>query len=99
MINFRKMAFAIVASAALALGSSVVSAAPAQAEESTYLELVTPRFAYLTTEQLRAEGYRVCAATRGGMNSMDAMGMVQKDLGVTVPTSIDIVVAAVVHLC
>lgn len=98
-MRVREMLFAVIASTALPLSSAVWSAAPAQAEESTYLELVQPKFAYLSVEQLRTEGYRVCSATRSGMNSMDAMGMVQKDLGVTVPTSIDIVVAAVVHLC
>ncbi|WP_082691799.1 DUF732 domain-containing protein [Mycobacterium sp. IS-1556] len=77
---------------------AVISAAPAQADEATYLKELLPSYTHLTAAQLLAEGYRVCQAERSGTNSPEAVKMVYRDLGVSLTAAGDIVRAAVVHL-
>lgn len=96
MIGIRRSVFAVAVGCAAAL--ALLGAAPAHADQATYLSTVQPRFVFLTTDQLLSEGYKVCAAHSNGMMASDAYTMVQDDLGVTVPVSIEIVSAAVVHL-
>jgi hypothetical protein len=52
----------------------------------------------VSPQQLLSEGAKVCSAIDSGMNATNAVQMVQKDLGVSIPASGDIVSAAVVHL-
>lgn len=99
MFSSRRIGVAGVVGSAVVMGFAVLSAAPAHADEASYLELLQPRLTFLSADQLRTEGYRVCAATSSGMPASDANDMVQADLGVSVPVSIDIVTAAVVNLC
>ena len=90
---------AVAGSSAAVIVSAVMMAGPAHADEAAYLDQTAPRFTSLTSDQLVAEGYRICSATQSGMAASDANNMVQRDLGVSVPVSIDIVAAAVVQLC
>ncbi|MGK2880458.1 MAG: DUF732 domain-containing protein [Mycobacterium sp.] len=98
MIRSRQVGFAVVANCAAAFLSAAVSPALAHADEASYLAQVQPRYVFLSVDQLRTEGYRVCAATAGGQSSLDAGEMVQRDLVVSVPVSMEIVAAARVHL-
>jgi hypothetical protein len=77
---------------------SVAFAAPATADASGYLQALQGRYPSLTAEQLLSEGQRVCGAIGNGMNATDAMVMVQRQLGVSMPAAGDIVSAAVIHL-
>jgi hypothetical protein len=77
---------------------SLAFAAPASADTAGYLGELQDFYPTLSTQQLLTEGQKVCNATRSGRNSVDALQMVQKDLGVSVPAAGDIVSAAVVHL-
>ncbi|OBG15000.1 hypothetical protein A5765_10255 [Mycolicibacterium celeriflavum] len=77
---------------------AVITAAPVQADEATYLEQLLPDYTHLSPQQLLAEGYRVCQVERSGNNSPTAVDMVYKDLGVSLTAATDIVRAAVVHL-
>ncbi len=84
--------------AATALMFALAAAAPAAADESEYLRLLQPKYVYLSAQQLLDEGHKVCSAINSGMLSADAANMVQKDLPVSVATSVDIVGAAAVQL-
>jgi hypothetical protein len=77
---------------------AVMAAAPAQADEATYLQLLLPKYTSLNPQQLLAEGYRVCRAERSGITSVDSVNMVYKDLAVSIAAAADIVSAAVVDL-
>ena len=86
-------------SAVLVVMGSVVAAAPAQAGQAEYLRRLVDKYPYLTTQQLLAEGYKVCAALNRGSISEQAVDMVQQDLGgVSVSAALDIVAAAAVGL-
>jgi hypothetical protein len=85
---------ALIAGAAM----SVAFAAPATADASGYLQALQNRYPSLTAEQLLSEGQAVCNAISNGMNSTDALRMVQKHLGVSVAAADDIVSAAVIDL-
>jgi hypothetical protein len=91
---FRVLIAGVVSTSA----SAVMAAAPAQADEATYLHRLQPTYTSLSTQQLLAEGYKVCKAERGGMNSADAVKMVFNDLDVWVAAATDIVPAAVEEL-
>ncbi|HYZ68643.1 MAG TPA: DUF732 domain-containing protein [Mycobacterium sp.] len=77
---------------------SLAFAAPASADTAGYLAKLQDVYPTLSSQQLLTEGYKVCAVTRSGKSSADALQMVQKDIGVSVPAAGDIVSAAVVHL-
>ena len=77
---------------------AVMAAAPAQADEATYLQRLLPRYASLNPQQLLAEGDRVCRAVRSGIPSADAVKMVYNDLAVSMAAAGDIVHAAIVYL-
>jgi|GEM_PF-2010530 len=88
----------LTAAIAAAVAFEVMTASPAQANESDYLAALQPRFTFLSSQQLLAEGYKVCRATRGGMIAPDAVSMVYKDLSVSMAVANDIVSTAVVDL-
>ncbi|HYO05161.1 MAG TPA: hypothetical protein VET27_26240 [Mycobacterium sp.] len=57
-----------------------------------------PRLAYLSSEQLLTEGYKVCRYVSVGRPSADALPMVMDDLQVSVAAAYAIVPAAIGHL-
>jgi hypothetical protein len=86
---------------ALAAGAAVslALASPAGADPGSFLKDVQPFYQNFSVEQLLSEGFRVCSAMQGGMTSPNAVLMVQKDIGASVPAAGDIVASAVVNLC
>jgi len=84
--------------ALLAAGVAIGVAPPAAAEESAYLNQLSPRLTFLSTEQLLTEGYKVCRYVGVGRPTADAIPLVMKDLEVTVAAALDIVSAAVQQL-
>jgi hypothetical protein len=95
MVHLLRVLIAVVATV---LASTVMAAAPAAADESTYLQLLAPKYVFLSTQQLLDEGHKVCDAIHRGMISPDAANMVQKDLAVSLAVGVDIVGAAGVQL-
>ncbi|MDT5093332.1 MAG: hypothetical protein QOH60_2695 [Mycobacterium sp.] len=96
MVNtFRALAAIGVTASAVAL----TTAAPAQASAESYLKPLMARFVFLSPQQLLTAGYKVCQAEKNGTNSADASNMLQKDLGLSVAASVEIVSAAVINLC
>lgn len=87
-----------VAALAIALGTAVATAPTAGADETGYLQRLQSRLAYLTTQQLLTEGHKICQFTHSGHPSSDAIPMVTKDLAISVPAAVDIIVAAGVEL-
>ena len=79
--------------------ASLVFASPAAADAASFLHAVQPYYQNFSAEQLLSAGFRVCAAQSGGMNSPNAVQMVQDDIGASVPAAGDIVSAAVINLC
>jgi uncharacterized protein DUF732 len=77
---------------------AVMAAAPAQADEATYLQRLLPNYTFLSPQQLLAEGDRVCRAERSGIPSSDSVNMVYRDLAVSMTAATDIVRAAVLDL-
>jgi hypothetical protein len=77
---------------------SLAFASPAAADSGEYLHALQPTYTSLSAQQLLSEGTRVCNALRSGMNSPNAVQMVQRDLAVSVAAAGDIVAAAAVHL-
>ena len=84
----------LIAGAAL----SLALAAPAAADNAGYLHELQASYPTVGTQQLLSEGNKVCSEIRGGMNATDAVAMVMRDIGVSVPAAGDIVSASVVHL-
>ena len=82
----------------LALGVAIGAAPTAAAEEGDYLEQLQPRITYLTSEQLLAEGYKVCRYVGVGRPTADAIPVVMNDLKVTVAAAMAIIPAAVEEL-
>ena len=88
----------LIAIAATAPAYMVMAAAPAQADESEYLEKLVPKYVYLSPEQLLNEGYRVCRAVDSGLGSGDAIDMVRRDLSVNMAPAYDIATTAITAL-
>ncbi|OBI74239.1 DUF732 domain-containing protein [Mycobacterium sp. E740] len=84
--------------AAAVLSPFAMTAAPAHADEATYLQQLMPRYTQLSPEKLLAEGYRVCRAEHNGTISPTAVDMVYREMGVSLTAAYDIVRAAVVQL-
>ncbi len=89
---------ALLAVAAMALPSALLTAAPAQADEATYLKATQTKYVFLSQQQLLTEGYKVCSAAQSGALSSTNAATVQNDLKVSVAAAVDIVAAAVVNL-
>jgi hypothetical protein len=89
-----------IASVVSALVAAAVLSAPSVvADENEYLNKLQYRYAFLTPQQLLAEGQRVCAAERIGVLSPDKTAMVMNDLTVGANTALEIVSAAEWELC
>jgi hypothetical protein len=85
---------AVILAGGIAIGVAPVAAAG----ESEYLHQLQPKLAYLSTEQLLTEGYKVCRYISVGRPSADGIPMVVKDLGISVAAALNIVAAAVEEL-
>ena len=88
----------LVLMAAVAVGVAFGAAPTATADESGYLNELSPRLAYLTTQQLRTEGYKVCRYVGVGRPTADAIPVVMHDLGITVAAAMDIISASLREL-
>lgn len=84
--------------AVLAAGVAIGVAPPAAAEESAYLNQLSPRLTFLSTEQLLTEGYKVCRYVSVGRPTADAIPMVMDDLQTSVSPALDIISAAIQQL-
>jgi hypothetical protein len=82
----------------LAVGIAIGVAPPAAADENNYLSQTQPKLAFLSAQQLLAEGYKVCRYISVGRPSSDAVPMVVQDLGVSVPAAVYIVAPAIEEL-
>lgn len=80
------------------VAGAVASAAPAAASEDEFVRTMQTEYVFLTDQQLRAEGAKICSLLRGGTPASDAVVMVRDDLGVSISTAGEIVSAAVVQL-
>jgi hypothetical protein len=80
------------------VGGAVASTAPAAASEDEFVREMQTRYAFLTDQQLRAEGAKICSVLGGSTPSSDAVVMVRDDLGVSISAAGEIVSAAVVQL-
>ncbi|MDG5485075.1 DUF732 domain-containing protein [Mycolicibacterium gadium] len=78
--------------------AAVVLAAPATADEDGFVRSMQTTYAFLTDQQLRTEGAKICSTLRGGTPASDAVIMVRNDLGVSISAAGEIVSAAVVQL-
>ena len=76
----------------------VAFAAPAAADEDTFVRTMQTKYAFLTDQQLRTEGSKICSALGKGTPASDAVIMVRNDLGVSISAAGEIVSAAVVQL-
>jgi hypothetical protein len=84
----------VSAAAATAIGF----AAPASADQGTYLQTLQPRYAFLSSSQLLSTGNKACATARSGVPASDNTIMVSKELGVSTSAAYEIVVNAINHL-
>jgi hypothetical protein len=87
-----------IAVAATASAVALAVAAPAQASEENFLRTLQGKYVFLSSQQLLSAGYKVCQAEANGSSSADISNILQKDLGISVAASIDIVSAAVINL-
>lgn len=81
-----------VAAAAMAF------AAPAAADENTFVQTLQTRYVFLSAEQLTAAGAKICNILGSGVPASDAVTVVRDDLGVSVSAAGEIVSLAVVEL-
>ncbi len=91
----------LIAGVASVSAFPVMAAAPAQADEATYLQHLAPKYPFLSPQQLLAEGQRACQVENSGNVSPNAVKMVYNDLGVlgvSMAAANDIVTAAVIDL-
>ena len=88
----------LIAGMASVSAFAVMVAAPAQADEATYLQRLAPRYTFLSPQQLLAEGHRACQVENSGNFSANAVKMVYNDLGVSMTVANDIVGVAVSDL-
>lgn len=73
-------------------------AAPASADDSSYLQTLHPTYAYLSDSQLMAAGDKACATARSGVPASGNVIAVSKELGVSTSAAYEIVIASMNHL-
>lgn len=78
--------------------AAIALAAPAAADEDEFVRTMQTSYAFLTDQQLRAEGAKICSTLRSGTPASNAVVMVRNDLGVSISAAGEIVSAAVVQL-
>jgi hypothetical protein len=86
--------FAVTLFAGIAIGA----APPSAADEGEYLHQIQPELAFLSSNQLLTEGYKVCRYLSPGRQSSDAVPVVVQDLGISVAAALRIVPAAIEQL-
>jgi len=77
---------------------AVALAAPAAADEDEFVRAMRTTYAFLTDQQLRSAGAKICSTLRRGTPASEAVIMVSNDLSVSVSAAGEIVSAAVVQL-
>lgn len=77
---------------------STAVATPAAADEDEFVRTMQTSYVFLTDQQLRATGAKICSLLRSGTPASDAVVMVRDDLGVSISAAGEIVSAAVVQL-
>ena len=86
-----------MAAAVATVSVAVWAAAPASADPSSYIDYLQ-KDTYLvskhSSQQLLAEGYKVCDSVSRGTKDLDAVDMVQRDLSVSEAAAIDVYSAA-----
>jgi hypothetical protein len=80
------------------MAAAVAFAAPAAADEDEFVRTMQISYVFLSEQQLRSEGARICSVLRSGAPAADAVIMVRNDLGISVSAAGEIVSAAVLHL-
>ncbi|AEV76591.1 hypothetical protein MGALJ_03860 [Mycobacterium gallinarum] len=88
----------VFATLALLIGAAITTAPTADADQDSYLKRIEPKMAFLTRTQILTEGQKVCQLIRSGHSSSDAIPMVVEDLNMSVPSAVDLIIAAVVEL-
>ena len=78
--------------------AAVAFAAPAAADEDEFVRTMQTSYAFLTDQQLRTEGAKICSVLGSGTPASEAVIMVRNDLGVSISAAGEIVSAAVVQL-
>jgi hypothetical protein len=78
--------------------AAVAFAAPAAADENTFLKTLQTKYVFLSEEQLSSEGAKICSTLGSGVPASDAVIMVRDDLGVSISAAGEIVSLAVVEL-
>ena len=63
------------------IAAAIAFAAPAAASEDEFVRTMQTRYVFLSEQQLRSEGARICSVLRSGAPSADAVIMVRNDLG------------------
>jgi hypothetical protein len=81
------------------VGAAILAAPSAAADEVEYLHKLQDKYAFLTPQQLLAEGNRVCTAEQAGALAPDRTTMVINDLTVGVNVALEVVSAAEWDLC
>src|SRR5262245_24524055 len=76
----------VVAGAAM----SLAFAPSAAADTEGFLHAVQPTYTNVSAQQLLDAGNKACDAIRRGMNSTNAVLLVQKEIGVSIPAAGDI---------
>jgi hypothetical protein len=83
----------------LSVGAGAVAfAAPAAAGEDEFVRTMQTSYVFLSEQQLRSEGAKICSVIDSGVPASDAVIMVRNDLGVSISAAGEIVSAAVVQL-
>jgi hypothetical protein len=78
--------------------AALTFAAPAAASEDEFVRTMQASYVFLSEQQLRSEGAKICSVLGSGVPSSEAVIMVRNDLGVSVSAAGEIVSAAVVQL-
>jgi hypothetical protein len=80
------------------VAGAVAFAAPAAASEDDFVRELQTRYVFLSEQQLRSEGAKICGVLGSGVPASEAVIMVRNDLGVSISAAGEIVSAAVVQL-
>lgn len=80
------------------LPAAVALAAPAAADEDEFVRTMQASYAFLTDQQLRTEGAKICSTLGSSTPASEAVIMVSNDLSVSISAAGEIVSAAVVQL-
>jgi hypothetical protein len=83
---------------AAVIAAAVAFAAPATASEDEFVRTLQTRYVFLSEQQLRSEGAKVCGALGGGVPASDVVIMVSNDLETSISAAGEIVSAAVLQL-